>query len=530
MQSLLSTQRESQLTLPIENAEVIELTKPTWNINSEAELKVFMDELEDRMEKIDIEYGETLWKKYVREPCGDLNEIERRRSEILLNNQYSNTVKAWKPKTSDPLLKKRLRSAERIFLKERVEAQNDIFLLRNKLNEQHIGFKPVVLGKEMDRTDVREMLRKDPDSTKRKAAWESTAELARKIEPEVIDLLNKRNEHAQKLGYKTYVEYSLSLDLIEKNALSRLYQELEKLTTPSFHSISEKMKQQLGIDQLEPWDLAYTIDQFVKPPDQHFPKDKIIPRVKELVRSFGFIPEKLPILIKQADIPFGGICFPIKIPTDVRFVSNPRDGHRFYDTVFHEYGHAIHACFIQQQHFVLKNESGCFSEGMATILQRFATDQDWLRENTDLSDEEILRFVRAGKASRLLRLTSLVAMSTFEFLAFEDLNQDLNELWSKTQAKYLFVSENLTPQWAAQSFYTTHPVYVQNYILAEMIAAQTIAYLQQMYGRPLHNPEISRFLIENYYSPGGSIDWPEKIERATGQKLNARALAQELAA
>lgn len=507
-----------------------EFVKPIWNINNEAELKVFMDELEDRMEKIDIEYSETLWKKYLHEPCGDLNEIERRRSEILLNDQYFNTMKSWQPKTHDPLLKKRLRNATRIFLRERVEALSDIFLLRNKINEEHIGFKPVVLGKKMDRTDVREMLRKDPDSTKRKAAWESSAKLARKIEREVISLLDKRNKHAQELGYKTYVKYSLSLDLINKDELLGLYRELEKLTARSLRSVLGEIKQKLGIDQLEPWDLSWAIDQFVKPPDQHFPKEQMIPKVKELVRSFGIIPEKLPILIKQADIPFGGLCFAIKIPTDVRFVSNPRDGHRFYDTLFHEYGHAVHACFIQQQHFVLKNDIGCFNEGMATILERFATDPDWLRENTDLSDEEILRFVKTEKAARLLTLRSLMAMSTFEFPAFEDLSQDLNELWSKTQAKYLFVSENLTPQWAAQSIFTTHPVYVQNYILAEMIAAQTIAYLQQNYGRLLNNAEVSKFLIENYYGPGASIDWPEKIERATGQKLNARALAQELVA
>jgi len=331
------------------------------------------------------------------------------------------------------------------------------------------------------------------------------------------------------LGYKTFVDYSLSLDLLDKKELLKLYKELEELTTPLLRSVLSQTKQKLGIDQLEPWDLAYAIDQFVKPPDQYFLKDQIIPKVKELVRSFGITPEKLPILIKQADIPFGGLCFAIKIPTDIRIVSNPRDGHRFYDTLFHEYGHAIHGCLIQQHHYFLQGDPGCFNEGMATIIENFATDPEWLQANTDLSEGEILRFVKAEKAARLLRLRNLLALSTFEFLALEDLSQDLNDMWSKTRSKYLFVSENLTPQWAAQSIYTTHPVYYQNYILAEMIAAQTIAYLQRKYGRLLNNTEVSKFLIENYYGPGSSIDWPEKIERATGQKLNAKALAQELA-
>lgn len=487
-----------------------------------------MDKLEDRMEKIDIEYGETLWKKYLREPCGDLNEIERRRSEIILNDTYLNIVKQWKFKVSDALLKKRLQNAERLFLRERIEALPDIFLARNKINEEHIGFKPVVLGKTMERTDVAEMLRKDPESSRRRAAWESSAELSRKIEREVIELLRKRNEHAKELGYKTYVDYALTLDLIDKAELLRLYQELDELTRLSFHSVLDEIKQKLRIDPVEPWDINYAIDQFVNPPDEHFPRGEIIPKVRELVRSFGIISEELPILIKQADIPFGGLCFAIRIPTDVRIVYNPRDGYRFHSILFHEYGHAIHACFVRQPHFVLKGDIGCFNEGMATILQHFVYDYDWLRANTDISEEEILRFVKAEKASRLLRMRSLMAMSAFEFLAFENLDQDLNELWSQIRARYLFVSENLTPQWAAQSIFTTHPVYFQNYILAEAIAAQTIAYLREKYGNILNNAEVSRFLVENYYGPGSSIDWPEKIERATGHKLNAKALAEEL--
>jgi peptidyl-dipeptidase A len=279
---------------------------------------------------------------------------------------------------------------------------------------------------------------------------------------------------------------------------------------------------------LEPWDISFAIDQFVKPPDEHFPKNQIIPKVKELVESWGIHTEKLPILIKQADIPFGGLCFAIKIPTDVRIVSNPRDGHRYYATLFHEYGHALHACFIKQRHYAFKSDVGCFNEGMATILQYFTFDPDWLRMNTSLTQEEIMRFVRARKASLLLRLRSLMALSIFEFLAYENPDQDLNKVWSRTRSRYLFVSENETPQWAGQSIYTMYPIYFQNYILAEMIAAQTIQHLKERYGELLNNAKIAEFLIQNYYGPGSSVDWPEKVKRATGRKLSAEALVQQL--
>jgi peptidyl-dipeptidase A len=148
--------------------------------------------------------------------------------------------------------------------------------------------------------------------------------------------------------------------------------------------------------------------------------------------------------------------------------------------------------------------------------------------NTSLTQEEIMRFVRARKASLLLRLRSLMALSIFEFLAYENPDQDLNKVWSRTRSRYLFVSENETPQWAGQSIYTMYPIYFQNYILAEMIAAQTLQHLKERYGELLNNAKIAEFLIQNYYGPGSSVDWPEKVKRATGRKLSAEALVQQL--
>lgn len=498
-------------------------------VGDETELASFLSELERRLEEVDMEYGETLWRKYLHEPHGDLDEVERRRSEIILNDDYLRVVKEWTPRVKDKFLAKRVQAVKRLFLGGRVEALPEIFALRNEINEEHIKFRPVVLGKEMDRTDVREMLRKDPDRSRRKVAWESSEKLSRKIESDVKELLKRRNRSARELGYEGHVDYALTLDLIDKGELLKLYEELDRLSDSYFRSVIEEIKEKLRIERLEPWDTAFAIDQFVKPPDEHFPRDKMIPKVKELVKSWGINTEKLPILIKQADIPFGGLCFPIRIPTDVRIVSNPRDGHRFYSTLFHEYGHALHACFVRQGHYALKLDFGCFAEGMATIVQHFTTDPDWLRVNTSLAREEIARFVKATKASLLLRLRQLVALSVFEFQAYEDLEQDLNRLWSRIQARYLFVSENETPQWAAQSIYTTHPVYFQNYVLAELIAAQTIGYLKERLGKLLDKAEVAEFLIEKYYGPGLSVDWPEKVRRATGRKLSAEALVRELA-
>jgi oligoendopeptidase F len=497
-------------------------------VKNEKELKTFLDNVENRLEEIEVEKGETLWRKYIREPSGDLNEIERKRSEIILDEEYLATVTKWRPKTRDTHLKTRLRVLEKLLLREHVEAKPDVFGLRNKINEDHIAFQPVVLGKQMQRSDVYEILRKNADKAKRKAAWESFSKLSHKIEEDVGQLIKLRNEHIRESGYQTYDVYVLAQNMIDKAELLKLYDELCDLSEPFLSSVLDDIKDDLKIEELQPWDISYVIDQFVKPPDAHFPRDRILQKTKDLARSFGFVPEELPILIKQTDIPFGGLCFGIRIPTDMRILSNPRDGHRFYRTLFHEYGHALHGCFIDQGSFALKDEVGCFCEGMACIMEQFASDADWLRENTSVPETEIRRFVKANKISRLLRLRNLVALSTFEFQACDNPDQELNRLWSKTRSKYLFVQENETPQWASQSIFTTHPIYFQNYIIADLIAAQTIAHLKASHRTLLNNPRVSEFLISNYYAPGASVDWQDKIEKATGRKLSAKPLIQQL--
>lgn len=102
-------------------------------VDDEAKLVSFLNELEGRLESVDVEYGETLWKKYSSEPHGDLDEIERRRSEIILNDGYFRTVKEWASRIKDEFLAKRVQAMERLFLSERVEA------LRQKFSCCEIG-------------------------------------------------------------------------------------------------------------------------------------------------------------------------------------------------------------------------------------------------------------------------------------------------------------------------------------------------------------------------------------------------------
>jgi Zn-dependent M32 family carboxypeptidase len=42
-------------------------------------------------------------------------------------------------------------------------------------------------------------------------------------------------------------------------------------------------------------------------------------------------------------------------------------------------------------------------------------------------------------------------------------------------------------------------------------------------------PRVAEWLTRHFYRPGQSVPWPEKVRRATGRPLDARALAEFLA-
>jgi hypothetical protein len=170
---------------------------------------------------------------------------------------------------------------------------------------------------------------------------------------------------------------------------------------------------------------------------------------------------------------------------------------------------------------------------MAETLAYFTQYSEWISSVSGLSPDEVARYQRESKPRRILRFRSLMAQAHFEIEAYSNLEDDLNRLYAGQEARYLCTPLNLTPRWAASSFPTTHPIYRQNYIIAEMIAAQTHATLREKFGSfwqldPAGRARLFSFLAENYYVPGASIEWPEKIRHATGQSLNVSALAAEL--
>jgi peptidyl-dipeptidase A len=503
-------------------------------IGSEALLKSWLDQLERRLEKVAVSYNNASFNMYIGRPGPDLSGFDAAFSSIFLEPANQQVVNFWRERATDPQLRRRLELFRRNFLGAEVSKAPPISETRNQLNDQLIKFQAQVGGKKLSRSEITETLRGNPDrATRRRVYEQALTPLSTRLSAQVAELLRLRNVEAHRLGYASFAELQLTLAGLDRASLFELFDHLEQLTAGAYNAFLEDSRREYGLDRVEPWDLQWLAERKASLPEAAFTQDKVQRLVKDLLEKFGLDPAKLPVELITKDIPFGGLCFTIKVPDDIRIVSNPRPGYPSFRTLVHEYGHALHAAFNRQNFFTLKRESGIFNEGMAETLAYFTHHPAWLANVTGLDAAQVSRYRADTRARRVLRLRNLMAQARFEIEAYDHPAADLNRLLAETEARYLGVPLNLTPRWAASSFPTTHPVYRQNYILADLIAAQTHAALNKKFGsffelEAAERKKVFEFLRESYFAPGNSLEWAEKVTRATGQPLSAEFLTGDL--
>jgi peptidyl-dipeptidase A len=502
----------------------------TTGAGDPAGLARFLDELESLIEEIGVEVSLCHWGIYTGEPSGDLNEIEARRAAVLLDPGYAEVVRAWRGRAGDTRVERRLEILGRWFEDAAIACDEGVYSLRNAINDRIVGFRPEVGGEPISFAERSRILTKEADRDLRREAYLAMRPLDDAIRGDLFELMRRRNAGATALGASDFASFSLRQSSIDRGDLLSLFDQIEDATRDDHRDLCERAAADLGVERLEPWDVRFAIERAVALPDEHFPKEGILPKVESLFASVGIDLASLGIEFVVRDIPFGGLCFGIRIPDDVRILANPRDGHRDYEVLFHEYGHAVHEKLIDQPSPVLREGvEGCFHEAMAEVVGFVASDTEWLLEETGVPAAEVEAYAARKKNAVLMRLRSLAALSVFEFGLYEDLGRDADDLWRRVQKRYVGVEDPDETVWASVSLLTTHPVYFQNYVLAQAIAAQITQSIRTRFGRFLGAREAADFLRDACYAPGASLDWPDKVARATGAPLSGDALLEKLA-
>jgi peptidyl-dipeptidase A len=496
-------------------------------LRNEMELNRYLNQVEERLESLSEQIGRLSFQRFVdKKPNAEIALLEAERGAILLDPVLAEAVMNWVDKAVEPRLVTRLAVWKNALLAAKVPSHPKVMHLTRELNDRMLAHQYNVGGRLVDLGAVRGILRGDPDRSLRESAFKSLGELSRILAPDLLALINLRNSLARELGFETYVDLTMAVNGMSTSQVEALLHELTEATDDVYKNILSRGAAALGIDEIAPWDVQYILEQGGGIDKSKFPKRKLTESLNQWLRSMGHEMSELGISPEIVDIPYNGLCMGIN-RKDIRILFNPQDGFAYYKTAYHELGHALHSALNEQEEYILRRESGIFTEGVAEIFGYVPQHPLWLKE-MGLTDEEAEGAQQSLLGPLFHYLRQRTSYCLFEHAMYKDTGQDLHQLMAGVDANILGCTVDSSERWAANGWFISYPVYWHNYVIADVIASQVHEHLRKNFGELYNSKEAFDYVIKTYISPGASKPWLKKIEDGTGYELKAKALIKDL--
>ena len=497
-------------------------------VSSKDELVLWLDTLETTYERACRQVGLANWHSYAKDAPYDLDGAKRGMGAIFNDTAAGRIIEEWRNRSNslaDKPLARRLEMWHRIFTGGRIYTDAGTAPLEDKLQQTITDFPFALDGKPVKRAALDSLLRTEKREQRRHAVWAVRSKLSAAAAPQLARLIAARNKLAAAAGYPDYYSLSLHLNGIDEAWLLSTIAALEEQTRGRYEEFTAASAHRLRQQRLHLWDLDYALRDAGDLPDRYFPGDSVFPVIHAFETGIGFHVDSLPISEGVRDIPYGGLNLAILIPGDTRFLVSPRKGHRFYETAFHEYGHALKAVHTASAFASLKGyewipgaQCAAFEEGVADMHAAFTDDSLWLATTAGIKPRVLEKYLTARDIPEIVRLRREMKDFAVEYAMYKHPDADLAKAEREAIGKYLLVDVDSTeaPQYAVSIWYASYPCYYQNYILAAMIAAQLQEALAGKFGSDrIADTTVAPWMITHLYAGGEQLEWNERIRNAT---------------
>ena len=527
-------------------------------INYEEELKKFIDGHLKIVKPISKNLNLASWnanatgeKKYYDE----MGALELQLRKIYSNKEDFEKLKDIKENGNiqDPMLKRELTLIYNSYLSNQMDTvlMKQIVELNTEIQNKFNTFRAKINGKEVSDNDILAILKDEKNNEIRKTVWESSKQVGKEVEKDLLKIIKLRNQVAQKLGFKNNYEMSMSLDEQKVEDIISIFDKLKEKTDAPFkelkNRIDSEISKKLGVkvEDLKPW--HYEDPFFQKVPqvsaidfDKYY-KGKDIEKLGE--DFYKGIDMPVDDIIKNSDLyekpgkyPHA-FCTDIDREGDIRIMLNIKDNAEWMETMLHELGHAVYDKYIDKDlPYILRTAAHTFTtEAIAQLVERQAKNPVWMQEMLNISDkekEEIGKIVKEqSKIKVLIFCRWSLVMVNFEKAMYENPDQDLNKLWWDMVEKYQFIKrpdDRNEPDYAAKIHLAQYPVYYHNYQLGELMASQLMNYIAKNIEKSDDISKISfnkkkaigNYLKEKVFNPGAKYYWNDMVKIATGDYLN----------
>jgi len=407
--------------------------------------------------------------------------------------------------------------------------------------------KITVDGKKLSGSQIDSIRKNSNNAAVLEMIFNSYREKGEELAPEIIQMVKDRNEFAVNFGYENFYQLSLEskdqtpeqikflLDDIEAKTRSQFSEAktvIDKFIAKRFHIAEKNLRPWMFNDESN----SYLSLKFRAKLDSIFLKTDPLKTTESFFYGIG-----LPIndVVENSDLEYRpekssiNAMINVDFKNDIRLISSIQQTHVGMMRMMHLGGHASHYKTISDDvPYLLKTPNYILGEGVARYFESLPLDYNWLKNVViiDTASEKQLVLVckHLSQIDQLFRCRKLLAMADFEREIYFNPNQNLDELWSRLNLKYLGIDysfQKKTGFWAANKFATSLSCTTQNLLLADVFAAQlqrTIEkrVLSEKKYNYKNNQEIGAFLTEKLYRYGNKLSWEKMIENVTGEPLN----------
>jgi hypothetical protein len=204
--------------------------------------------------------------------------------------------------------------------------------------------------------------------------------------------------------------------------------------------------------------------------------------------------------------------------------------------LLHETGHALHS-FVLDPHETIMNMgvSGIVSEGIANLFGGFQLHpmfySGFFGDHGESADEhfrELRLWSIAGKLRTVRRILFDQSLYRNRITSLDDIHQLIWRSHREILGEEPYAD---VPVWANTIHYTTHPIYLHNYLLGDVTCEmlEAVFLKRESLADVSENPAaFGRFLLDEVMSASGRYSFPDLYRRICGEKISLDFLLRRL--
>ena len=329
-------------------------------------------------------------------------------------------------------------------------------------------------------------------------AWRRS--LSEAMEPDVIDLLTVRRRLAEDLGFASYGHLVASTEGFDLDAMIAFAGDTRSerlavaggLYDPASPSVSylDISPAKAGADRnvsVESW---FTWLEHLAGGSEH----DAVEEAQALTSELGLDDLSGAISWSVREQPIAGYDCAVSVPDDIRLLVRPIVAYDGLSTVFHELGHGL-AHAANEAKGIFKTWNSLSDESMAVVMEHIGV---------------ALRFPPEARAkAKLISQLEAARMAT-SFLFEVDVNDDpvqARSLFRQWYEPLMKVDDPVV--WASDSFRIDDPFYIHTYLVGQVVATATVAFLQDRFDND--HRKWGAWLRRHYYRDGRQRSLFEKI-------------------